>query len=242
MDHTLQPIHFRVKWQVIGPDSPGQQFTRDPFQAFFADLNSNKELGGYDDFSHRPGRCELTRTRGSSQYGGQSFSKILYEPDALTVVEEYATESIDEFARKMKIVLDHWFKSFPGTVIVLQNSCIRCLVAPASADNSRLFLSSRVLHLEDSFTSRLSELPQSVGFHFSSQRHHAGVPMNLDAKISSWRDNRSVWIEVNSNAPMPRPLNAVDHDAAESVFDKCRIFLTSEVIPLLRDFDRTEVD
>jgi len=68
-------------------------------------------------------------------------------------------------------------------------------------------------------------------------RKYQQVPMIMDAKITSWRDDRSVWIEVNSNTTMPKPLNAVDHDSAEVVFDRGAEFLKNEIIPMLHEFD-----
>ncbi len=242
MKSSLRCIHFRCEWQIIGPQSPGQRFERQRFQSFFENLNSNVEFGDYDDFSYRLDHCELGKVRGMSHQGGQAFSKVIYKDDALKLVEEFTAYSIDEFARQIKVVLDAWFECFSETVLVVQNCWIRGLVTPLHSDDSRAFLSETVLGLREGFATRLNEAPLSVGFNFVSQRQYESVPMTLEAKVSSWRDGRSIWIEVHGGVPMSEPLNAARHDRAEAVFGRCRTFLESEVIPLLSDYDRKEHD
>lgn len=231
-------IHFRVQWQVLGPESPGQRFERKEFQRFFEKLNANERFGGYDDFLYRPDKCELVKARGTVPQGGQAFSKVVYGNDALSVVEEFAEYSTQEFAQHLKIVLDAWFGCFPQTVIVLQNSCLRALITPLNHDNSLSFLGDDVLKLRSVFQSKLDQMPQKVGFTFACQRKYGSVPLTLEAKVNSWRDRRSVWIEVNGAAPMAQPLNAANHDQAEALFGKCRQFMEEEVVPLLDDYDK----
>ncbi len=231
-------IHFRVHWQILGPESPRQRFERETFQRFFEELNSNQELGGYDDFSYRPDRCELVKSRGVAPQGGQAFSKVVYSDDALTLVEEFTEDSVGEFSKKIKAVLGSWFRCFPQTLAVVQTCFLRALVDPGGFDDSRRFLSDGVLKLSQVFADKLDAKPHSIGFNFACQSKFGSVPMNLDATIRSWRETRSVWVEVKGSAPMDEPLNAAKHDKAEAVFGRCRNFLEKEVIPLLDEYDR----
>ncbi|UCE61091.1 MAG: hypothetical protein JSU63_04940 [Phycisphaerales bacterium] len=235
-------IHFRIRWQILGPDSPGQGLERAMFQRFFDELNSNPEFGEYDDFSYRPDRCQLAKSRGTAQQGGQAFSKVVYSQDALSVVEEFTELSADEFSQKIKVVLSCWFKCFSQTCAIAQTSCLRALVTPVHFQNSRDFLANGVLKIGPALKEKLDDLPHSVGFNFACQRKPGNTPMNLEAKASSWRDGRAVWIEVTGVAPMDQPLNAVKHDQAQVVFGRCKEFLESEVIPLLNVYDREGTD
>ena len=150
-------IHFRTQWQMLGPDSPGQRFERGHFQEFFDRLNSNKEFGGYDDFSYRPDRCELAKARGTAAQGGQAFSKVVYSNDALSLVEEYTDLSTSDFSSKIKVVLGAWFHCFPQTLAIVQICCLRSLVTPSNFSKSYDFLADRVLQMKDGFAARLGD-------------------------------------------------------------------------------------
>lgn len=231
-------IHYRVEWKMLGPESPGQRFERKKFQKFFEELNKAQEFSGYDDFSYRPAACELAKSRGPTPQGGQIFSKIVYKNDELTVVEEWTDDSAEEFARKLKIVLDKWFMCFPETLAVVQTCVARALITPRHFDDSRHFLGGAVLGLESAIESTIQSRPHKIGFTFACQRQHGTVPMNLECAVSSWSDNRSVWIEVRAISPLAKPLNATNHDQAEVIFEQCTTFLNQEVLPLLQRYDK----
>ena len=229
-------IYFRVQWQILGPESPGQRFDREKFQKFFEKLNASKEFGGYDDFSYRADRCEFARKHGTTPEGGQVFSKVVYEKDSLSVVEEWTDLSSHDFSQKIKLVLDAWFNGFPETIGVVQSCWVRAL-APRHFQNSRDFLVETVLRLGDVFRDKLTEMPHSVGFSFASQRKFGVGTMNFDSKVSSWRDGRSIWIEVHGVEVLPEPLNVAKHDKAEAIFGRCKGFLETEMLPILDHYD-----
>lgn len=231
-------IHYRVHWQILGPDSPGQRFERAKFEEFFHKLNEDRRFSGYDDFSYRPNRCELAK---SPTPGGKSFSKVVYSSDAvdtLSIVEEWTEQSVDEFTKKLKIVLGVWFASFPQTLAVVQGCCVRALTSPAHYDDAREFIGNGVLGLGSVFESKLHGMPHKVGFTFACQRDVVSTTTNLECVANSWRDTRSVWVEVRGETLLKRPLNAAGHDQAEAIFAQCSGFLEGEVLPLLFEHDR----
>lgn len=230
-------IHFRVRWQILGPDSPGQRFARTSFEDFFHKLNKDKHFAGYDDFSYRPERCELAQVRGSVEGGGQAFSKVVYDDDKLTIVDEWTELNAAEFAKRLKVVLDSWFDCFPQTLAVAQNSWIRALITPANFQDSREFVSNGILKLGKTLDTHLNQRPFKVGFTFGCQQEHSQSPLTLECEANSWRDKRSVWIEVRSLALLRQPLNAPKHDHAEPLFERGVHFLETEVLPLLNSFD-----
>lgn len=240
MNPSPRYIHYRVQWQVLGPDSPGQRFDREKFQKFFEQLNSNRDFGGYDDFSYRADRCELVKSRGSAQTGGPAFSKVVYTPDSLTVVEEWTDHSTEEFAQKLKIVLDAWFGCFGETLALVQSSIVRALFEPRQVNDSRVFLGGRVLGLQPAFDSKLHGPVQKVGLTLGCERRFGEVPMTVECVATSWRDNRSVWMEVKAVTPLEKPLNAASHERAEAIFGRCVAFLTDELLPLLLYYDQKQ--
>jgi len=235
-------IHYRVQWQILGPQSPGQRFERERFQRFFEALNANRQFRGYDDFSYRTDRCELVKNRGTAQDGAKSFSKVVYADDALLIEEEWTDESTLDFVQKLKVVLDGWFKGFPETLAVVQTCSVRALMVPTHSPDSRQFLGDVVLRLQDGLKSSLQGQLLKVGVTLGCQRMQGTTPMNLECAASSWRDNRSVWIEVRALAPLAQPLNAATHDQAEAIFGRCVDFLEKEVIPFLVYYDRKNPD
>lgn len=230
-------IHYRVQWQVLGPESPGQRWERKKFQQFFEELNANREFSGYDDFSYRPDRCELVKARGTAPGGAQAFSKVVYDNDALSIVEEWTEESTPEFAQKIKVVLDAWFACFPETLAVVQTCAVRAITEPTSFDDSRRFLGDAVLGLEEGLKSSLQGPLYKVGFTLGCQRQQGMIPMNFECAASSWRDSRSVWTEVRALAPLAEPLNAAKHDQAEVIFGRCVDFMEKELLRLLLYYD-----
>lgn len=235
-------IHYRVQWKVLGPESPGQRFEREQFQKFFEDLNANREFSGYDDFSYRPDRCELAKARGSAPQGGQAFSKVVYADDTLSIVEEWTDESTRDFAQKLKIVLDCWFGCFAQTLAVVQTCVVRAITTPAHFDDSRHFLGHAVLGLDKALGSRMQGPLYKVGFTLGCQRVQGKIPMNFECVASSWRDNRSVWLEVRADAPLAEPLNAARHDQAETLFGRCTEFLERELLELLLYYNSKDHD
>lgn len=233
-------IHFRVQWQLLGPESPGQRFERQLFQDLLATLNADRRLGGYDDFSYRPDRCELAKVRETETPAGgvvEAFSKVLYENDRLTVVEEWAEMSTEEFARKLADILNAWFKHFPQTLAVIQRCWLRALVSPSHCADSRQFIGDLVLRLGEHLKRTFDQMPHQVGFTVGCQRSWDNQPVFLDTKVYSWRDNRSVWVEVGGMSPLAPPINATAVDRAQMLFAKCKDFLEGEVIKLLHRFD-----
>jgi len=241
MRETLTYIHFRVSWRLLGPDAPAPRFERKRFEEFMRRLNADSRIGDYDDFSYRPERCELAKVRGSHPTGGQAFSKVVYAGGELTVVEEWADIAADQFKDKFAGILRTWFDCFPETVAVIEQCCLRALVQPTSTDDARDFVGNRVLKLGDRLQQTFSAMPHKVGFTVSCTRSFAGgEQLLIDTKVSSWRDQRLVWLEVAGNAPMRSPINAANLAAAEQPVTMCRTFLENEVIRLLTHFDASE--
>lgn len=231
-------IHFRMEWQLLGPESPGQWFGKEQFRTFWDRLNNSGPLtSGYHDFSYRPNRCELAELRGEREHGGKPFSKISCQPDELTVVEEWAELTADEFAEKLTAVLKVWFEVFPQTFLVAQRSTLRALVQPTNCDDSRVFLGDRVLSLGPKVHDTFTDMPFKIGFGASCMKKVHDQELFIDATVSSWRDNRLVWTEVQGTAPLAAPLNAGHIEPARLLFTSCRTFLEGELLALLASYD-----
>lgn len=237
MRQTPTYIHFRVAWQLLSPEGPSPRFEREPFQKFMQKLNDSG-IGDYDDFSYRPERCELAKVRGSHPMGGEGFSKVVYAAGQLTVVEEWAAISSDEFKKKFAGILRIWFEHFPRTVAVIEHCWLRALIQPTHATDSRQFVGDRVLNLGPRLHETFSKMPHQIGFTVSCERDcEGGSKLLIETKVNSWRDNRSVWVEVSGSAPMRVPVNAVNPAAAEQPVTVCMSFLEREVVGLLQACD-----
>jgi len=231
-------IHFRMGWQLLGPESPGQWFGKEQFRTFWDRLNDSGPLtSGYHDFSYRPNRCELAELRGQREDGRTAFSKISCQPDELTVVEEWAELTADEFAEKFTAVLKVWFEVFPQTFFVVQTSTLRTLVQPTNFNDSRIFLGDRVLNLGPKVHDTFTDMPFKIGFGASCMKKVHDQELFIDATVTSWRDNRLVWTEVQGTAPLAAPLNAGHIEPARLLFTSCRTFLEGELLALLTSYD-----
>lgn len=230
-------IHFRMGWQLLGPESPGQWFEKEQFRAFWDKLNSGPLTSGYHDFSYRPNRCELAELRGEREDGGTPFSKISCQPDEITIVEEWAESSADEFAEKFTAVLQTWFEVFPQTFFVVQRSTLRALVQPTNFTDSREFLGDRVMELGPRVHTTFTNMPFKIGFTATCMKKVQDQELFVEATVNSWRDNRLVWVEVQGTAPLAAPLNAAHTDPARLLFGSCRTFLEDELLALLTSYD-----
>lgn len=231
-------IHLRTQWHLLGPESPGQQFEKQRFQEFFAALNTDTTIGDYDDFSYRPERFECAKQRVGHPKGAQGFSKVVYANDQLTVVEEWAEISAGEFERYFTGILRAWFKHFPETLAVAQKCCVRALQQAQNYDNSPEFLGNKVLRLGDHLADSFIDMPHQVGFTAGCVRPLGDQRLVIDTKVNSWRDNRSIWIEVAGSIALQPPINATNPESAQRPFTECREFLEREVIGLLKRFDQ----
>jgi len=201
-------------------------------------LNGDPTAGDYDDFSYRPDRCELAKLRESHAKGVQGFSKVLYQNDRLTLVEEWAEVSAEEFGRKLVGLLNAWFRHFPQMFAVIERCWLRALLQPQHFPDSRDFIGNRVLGLAQHLQGNFAVMPYKVGFSVAcgrpwGQQH----PLVIDTKVNSWRDNRSVWVEVGCTTPLSPPINSTNVDRAQLPFSKSKDFLESEVVNLLEGLD-----
>jgi hypothetical protein len=230
-------IHFHSEWRLLGLDSPGQQIDRQRFQELLYKLNEHTIGADFDDFSFRSDRCEMGKFRGNNPQGGDAFSKLVYSNNILSLVEEWADTSADDFKEKFVRILSIWFELFPNTAIVIQNYCLRALVQPMKFKDSRVFLGNHVLKIGDSMNKIFSAMPFRVGFTVGCTREILGYKLYIDTTVNSWRDTRTVWVEVNGTSNLIQPVNATNFNETKKPFEVCKDFLETEVISLLKEFD-----
>lgn len=234
-------IHFRSQWQLLGPESPGQSFDKRCFQDLMRALNEPPEPIDFNDFSYMPdrGSCDMGKRKGTTpKGGGLGFTKLTYDNDQLTLVEEWADITADEFKEKFVKVLTNWFRFFPNTVIIAQNCCLRALVQPAIFSDSREFLGDQVLKIGEPIRNSFKTMPFKVGFTVTVLRPIQNYQLIINTSINSWRDNRSVWVQVNGSSPIAPPINASNPETANAPFEYCKDFLETEAICFLSEFDK----
>lgn len=230
-------IHFRVGWQLIGPESPGQWYDQGQFRSFWDALSRDPRTNFYQDFTYRPDRCELGQTRDKVEGGGQGFSKVVCSPERLVIVEEWAELAADEFCGRMEAILAAWFQVFPQTLFIVQESVMRALVEPRTVKDSRQFLGDKVLQLGPRLERTFHGMPFKIGFNVACVRQMAEHQVFMEATVGSWRDNRRVWLEAKGLAPLGPPLNATNTGAAARLFSGCRQFVEDELLSLLRGYE-----
>ncbi len=242
MLHSPNYIHFRNQWQTLGLDSAGQWPDRKTFINLMNKFNEPSIDADYDDFSYKPDRCEceMGKLRGSGPEGGQAFSKLVCTNNQITLVEEWAETTADEFKDKFVEILKAWFNLFPYTAIIAQKCCLRALVQPSSVHDSRDFLGDCIMKIKQPMTKTFRKMPFKVGFTFTSLREIQGYHLYVDTTINSWRDNHRVWLQVEGTYPMSEPMNASNPDKAKFPFEDCQSLLEGEVIGFLNQFDQKE--
>jgi len=233
-------IHFRNQWQVLGLDAPGQWPERNSFQDFMNKLNQAPNETDFDDFSYRGNRCELGKLRGIGPEGGESFRKLVCTSNQITLVEEWAETTADAFKHELVGILDAWFALFPNTAIIAQKCCLRALVQPVNFPDSRKFLGDRIMNIGTPMERTFKGMPFKVGFTFTCQRLMRGYNLYIDTTVNSWRDNRTVWVQVDGVYPMEKPINATNTNTTEFPFEDCKSFLETEVLSFLSQFDKVD--
>lgn len=235
-------IHFRNQWQILGLDSAGQWPDKKSFLELFNQLNSPPVDADFDNFSYKTDscQCDMVKLRGSPPEGGQAFTKFLCRSNQITLVEEWAETTADEFKDRFIGILEGWFKLFPYTAMIAQKCCLRALVQPANFNDSRNFLGDRIMKIGPPMESTFKGMPFKIGFTFTCIRESKGYNLFIDTTVNSWRDNRSVWVQVEGIYPMEKPINATNIEIAKFPFEDCRSFLQSEVISFLNQFDKND--
>jgi hypothetical protein len=203
-------------------------------------LNQGPIQADFDDFSYRPARCEMGKQRGGPPEGGAAFSKLVCLTNQITVVEEWAEITAEEFKDKFVKILEAWFALFPNTAIIAQKCCLRALVQPAKFRDSRNFLGDRIMRIGPPMEQMFKSMPFKVGFTFTCLRKTEGYNLFIDTTVNSWKDNQRVWLQVDGTYPMEKPINASNPEIAKFPFEDCRSFLESEVISFLNQFDQAE--
>jgi len=233
-------IHFRNQWQILGLDSARQWPDRKSFQKLMNQLNEAPIDADFDDFSYRPGRCEMGKLRGSPSEGGVAFSKLVCISNQITFVEEWAEITADEFKDKFVHILRAWFDLFPNTAIIAQKCCLRALVQPTRFADSRKFLGDRIMTIGAPMQQTFKGMPFKVGFTFTCLRESQGYNLYIDTTINSWRDNKTVWVQVEGTYPMEKPINATNPEKAKFPFEDSKSFLEGEVISFLDHYDKAD--
>ena len=233
-------IHFRNQWQVLGLEAAGQWPERKSFQDFMNRLNDPPNEADFDDFSYRGNRCEMGKLRGIGPEGGESFSKLVCTSNQITLVEEWAETTTDEFNDELVGVLEAWFALFPNTAIIAQKCCLRALIQPSNFPDSRNFLGDRIMNIGTPMRQSFEQMPFKVGFTFTCQRRTKGYNLFIDTTVNSWRDNRRVWVQVDGIYPMEKPINATNTQKTRIPFEDCKSFLETEVRGFLSQFDKAD--
>ena len=231
-------IHFRTQWQILGLDSAGQWPDREAFCEFWDMLNGPEVAAGFDDFTYRSDRCEMGRLRGNSADGGQAFTKLVCTMNQITLVEEWAETTADQFMEMSAEILKTWFGRFPNTAIIAQKCCLRALVQPTNVLDSRDFLGGSVMQIKDAMQQAFKTMPFKIGFTFTCLREIQGCQLFVDASVNSWRDNRRVWVQVEGTYPMKEPKNATNPEVAQFPFEDSRNLLEKEVLSFLNRYDK----
>jgi hypothetical protein len=231
-------IHFRNQWQILGFDSAGQWPDRKSFQELMNKLNEAPINLDFDDFSYRTARCEMGKLRGSPPEGGAAFSKLVFISNQITFVEEWAEITAEEFKEKFVKILNAWFNIFPNTAIISQKSCLRALLQPTTFADSRRFLGDHIMKIGAQMQKTFKSMPFKVGFTFTGLRETQGYNLYIDTTVNSWRDNKTVWVQVEGTYPMEKPINATNPDKAKIPFEDCKSFLETEVISFLNQYDK----
>lgn len=88
--------------------------------------------------------------------------------------------------------------------------------------------------------SAFKDMPFRVGFTFTCLRKIHDYTLFIDTTVNSWRDKKTVWVQVEGVYPMERPLNATNYDKAKFPFEDCKSFLEEEVIGFLNQYDKKD--
>lgn len=235
-------IHFRNQWQILGLDSTGQWPDRKLFQNLMNKLNEAPIHADFDDFSYRPARCEMGKLRGNPPEGGAAFSKLACISNQITLAEEWAEITADEFKGKFVQILKAWFDVFPNTAIIAQKCCLRALVQPTKFGDSRKFLGDQIMNIGAPMQQTFKGMPFKIGFTFTCLRETQGYNLYIDTTVNSWRDNKTVWVQVEGTYPMEKPINATNPDKAQIPFEDCKSFLETQVISFLNQYDKDSQD
>jgi len=230
-------IHFRTQWQILGLDSAGRWPEKKDFLQLMNKLNESPINADFDDFAYRLDHCEMGKLRGSVPEGGRAFRKLACSINQITLVEEWVETTADEFKDKFVKVLGAWFSVFSDTAIIAQKCCLRALVQPANFSDSRKFLGDRIMNIGLPMQKTFKGMPFKVGFTFTCLRESRGYKLFIDSTVNSWRDNKSVWVQVEGTYPMEKPINATNPEASKFPFEDCKSFMESEVISFLNKYD-----
>jgi hypothetical protein len=239
MTHSPNYIHFQNKWQVVCLESPDKHMNREQFHELFNILNSREYQCDYDDFSYNPNHCEFGKLRNIDRQGGQGYGKLIYLNGFLALIEEWAEINIDQFIEKSKNVLKCWFRCFPATIVITQQCIIRALVHPVHFSDSREFLGDKVMKVGPHLKKSFSDMPFKIGFNTAVIRDDTehNLQVFIDAAINSWRDNKSVWIEIQGNVAFPHPLNATNPEISMFPIHICKEFIVNDIVNFLKEYD-----
>ncbi|MFA7692552.1 MAG: hypothetical protein GX117_00850 [Candidatus Hydrogenedentes bacterium] len=217
-------IHFCV--ELIHQPRPLQ---RPNLQKLYYKLSQSKTAYNNIDLND-PNQAKFHSQRGKAQ------SLLIFLPDRVLMVEEWADIPQSSFEEKIKSACPQILKAREVSQIVLHSVTIRSTFALTHFDDARQFLLDNACGLEGKINPYFQR-PVATGglrFVFPETKEHAGV---LHLNIESFRHSTNeIFVEVKGIFGR-RPLSLDSMDVLVESLKQTRHFITERVRPFLQQFD-----
>ncbi len=178
-----------------------------------------------------------TRRKGELEKA-ETVSTVRLTGRQLEINEEFPDIPKEDFGPKVEAICSKCFELARIPLGFFQKVRVRALAQPSSVKDSRVFVGDSMLQLSQrEFFRLLTRKPSLVGMRMTFP------PLNeqsdfVDVRIDSWRDNRRVWIQVESQRPLNPPVAASNTDVLSRNVNAVYGFLEEQLTPALNAFDK----
>ncbi len=196
----------------------------------------NKICGtcGYENFIKTATGVRLERHESQ----GDGFSHLNFAGDRIQFTEDHVGISIDQFAKKVRTVLEVAMTELRIPVILVQQTTVRVISTPHSFKSAAEFLAKSLFRIRGEDLELLGRPTSVHGFRLvfpaSGDNAHA-----FNVRVESYlRDQRSIYVENVGTFKSPIQLQALEK--VESNMELTSDFVTNNIVPFLSKYDRRE--
>ena len=165
-----------------------------------------------------------------------AVSSVTFLPDRLILREELQPTTLEELATRLVNVSGISLRALDIPFSVAQQFVVRSLVTPRHIEDSRDFISQRLMGGEISTWQRFERPFESIGVRYTFPQHEDRQEL-FNLRIETWnQDPRSIWIENVGSFTQQVALE--DMPQLSTHLTSTYTFLTGPVCSFIADFDR----
>jgi len=191
---------------------------------------------GYENFIKTASGVRLERHESQ----GSGFSHLSFASDRIQFTEDHVGISIEQFAKKVRSVLEEAMPLLKIPIILVHQVTVRVICTPNSFKHAAEFLARSIFRFRAEDLELLGRPTSVHGFRlvFPATRE---VSHAFNVRVESYvKDQRSIYVENVGTFKTATPTQTLD--SVEQNIEATSEFIANHVVPFLSRYDRRDAE